>query len=187
MSHSLEIVVAYIVPSATFNLGDFGNRRLRHVCRELFVASTDNCSIFTIPLHYVACHCSPNMGHMLVLAMTKRAQVGPFHPALLSQPALIYSSFLITLLNDPRLQYLNLIHWSVVCTSLDQAHPLHDPQSTLDPSKYCMLAIKKWNRRKGNEPLTPVGIRPAVCHAQDTSTSMFQRRVDFVIEFVPID
>lgn len=58
-----------------------------------------------------------------------------------SVTTLRHSSVLMTFLHNSCLQDLHLIRGPVVRISLDQAHPLHHSQSTLNPPKYGMLPI----------------------------------------------
>jgi len=50
-----------------------------------------------------------------------------------------------------------------------------------------MLPVQPRRRRQRDEELTPVGIRPRVRHAQDSRASVFERRVDLVLELLAVD
>ena len=50
-----------------------------------------------------------------------------------------------------------------------------------------MLSIQPRRRRKRNEKLTTIRVRPAVRHAQDASSGMLKRSVDLVFEFLTVN
>ena len=51
------------------------------------------------------------------------------------------------------------------------------------PAKKCVgLTVKPGRWGEGDEELTPVGVRPTVGHAQDTSSSMFKGLLNLILE-----
>ena len=86
-----------------------------------------------------------------------------------------------------RLEYLDLLLRTIPGAGLDKPHPLHGPQTGLDPAEYGMFPIEPRRRRQRDEELRSVGIRPRVGHAEDPRARVLQRRRDLVLEFVAVD
>lgn len=76
--------------------------------------------------------------------------------------------------NDSSLQNLDLLRRPILCPRLDQAHPLYNPQPTLDSTKDCVFAIQPRRWCQGDEELATVGIGSAVRHTQDARARMLQ-------------
>lgn len=96
-------------------------------------------------------------------------------------------SFLPLVLHDPGPNDLDLVHRLVLRICFDKAHALDHPHPGLDSAEDGVLPVQPRCRRKGDEELAPVGIRPAICHAQNPSPSMFQLSVDLVLKLLAVD
>lgn len=88
---------------------------------------------------------------------------------------------------DPRLHNPHLIHWPILRACFHQAHPLHDPQAPRHPAKYGVLTIQPRRGRQRDEELATIRIWSRVRHAQDPCARVLERRVDLVLEFLPVD
>jgi hypothetical protein len=83
--------------------------------------------------------------------------------------------------------YLDVFQRPVTRPRLNEPHPLHRPQPSLDSPKDGVLPIQPRRRRQCSEELRAIGIRPRVRHAEDPRARVFQGRGDLVLEFVAVD
>lgn len=102
-------------------------------------------------------------------------------------PTNFTSSIFPILLDDSCPQNLDHVHRPVFCPSLHQSHPLYHPQSIFDPPKNGMLPIQPRGRSQRYEELASVRIRSAICHTQNPSSSVLQRRMNLVFKLLAVD
>jgi hypothetical protein len=89
-------------------------------------------------------------------------------------------------LNYPRVIDHHLLQRSIFSPCLNQTHPLNDAHPTLDSTENGVLAVQPWCRCQRDEELAPIGVRPAVSHAQHSCSGVLQGSINLVLEFVAI-
>lgn len=101
-------------------------------------------------------------------------------------PATPLTTFL-ALLNNPSSYNLDLIHRPILRPRLNEPHPLHNPQPTLDPPENRVLPIQPRRWRQRDEELTSIRILPAVRHTQYPRSRMLQARIYLILELFAVD
>jgi hypothetical protein len=104
--------------------------------------------------------------------------------------------------HDVSLDYRDLVNRPVLSPSLDQAHPLYNPHSSLYSAEDSMLSVQPrcWCERKekltgvssqstyvyASSHLTAIRIWSAVRHAQDARSRVFQGRHNLILKLFSI-
>ena len=98
-----------------------------------------------------------------------------------------FSHTVVAIFKQSCFQNLDLLSRSILSSSLNQAHPLYNSQTTSDSTEYCMLPVQPRGWRKCNEELAPICIRATVCHAQYPGTSMLKRCMYLILKLFAIN
>ena len=99
---------------------------------------------------------------------------------------LSFSNTILALFNNPSSYNLDLIHGPILRPRLHKAHPLHNPQPTLHPSKNRMLPIQPRRRRQSDEELTPIRILTTIRHTQNPRPGMLQSWIYLILKLFAI-
>ena len=160
----------------------------------------------TIPSAYSKLCLPTPVGEVLVLRKFKRShyflftcnleqrlRYGKGHSTLAVVPVVAvvicrdqFPSFFIAL-HNPGADDFDLISWSILSICFQKSHALNYPHATLYPAENCVFPVQPWRRGQGDEELTAVRVGPTVCHAQNSSSRVFQPFLNLILEFLAVD